>query len=115
MPPSDQAAAPEDSNPGEAAGALIFKPNMLVLKADAASSTMGWVRHDHSVITQSRYLNCLFHDTNFEGSTFIGCEFDASLVENSSLRGVELRNCDVEGLVINGIKVGDLIRQLTGA
>ncbi len=87
---------------------------MLVVHADLASSTLSRVRHDHSVITGSRYLNCAFHDTNFEGSSFVGCEFDASVIENSSLRGVELRNCDVEGLVINGIKVGDLLQQFTG-
>ncbi|WP_421736898.1 pentapeptide repeat-containing protein [Caulobacter sp.] len=91
-----------------------FQPNMLVVQADLMSSTLSRVRHDHSVIADSRYLNCAFVDTNFEGSSFAGCEFDGSVIENSSLRGVELRNCDVEGLVINGIKIGALLHQLTG-
>jgi uncharacterized protein YjbI with pentapeptide repeats len=92
----------------------LLQPNMLVMNADVASSTIARVRHDHSVISESRYLNCLFSETNFEGSSFSGCDFDGCKVENASLRGVELSNCDVEGLVINGVNVGELLRQLAG-
>jgi uncharacterized protein YjbI with pentapeptide repeats len=91
----------------------LLQPNMLVMNADVASSTISRVRHDHSVITESRYLNCLFNETNFEGSSFSGCDFDGCRVENASLRGVELSNCDVDGLVINGINISELLRQLT--
>jgi hypothetical protein len=91
-----------------------FQPNMLVMNADMASSTITRMRQDHSVISETRYLNCLFSETNFEGSSFSGCGFDACVVENTSLRGAELRNCDVEGLVINGVNVGELLRQITG-
>ncbi|MGH6882641.1 pentapeptide repeat-containing protein [Hypericibacter sp.] len=92
----------------------VIQPNMLVANADMASSTLTRVRHDHSVISETRYLNCLFSESNFEGSSFQGCGFDGCVVENASLRGVELRNCDVEGLVIDGINVGELLKQLTG-
>jgi uncharacterized protein YjbI with pentapeptide repeats len=92
----------------------LIQPNMLVANADMASSTLTRVRHDHSVISETRYLNCLFSESNFEGSSFQGCGFDGCVVENASLRGVELRNCDVEGLVIDGINVGELLKQLTG-
>ena len=92
----------------------IFQPNMLVMNADLASSTIARVRHDHSVVSESGYLNCLFNQTNFEGSSFVGCGFDGCVVENGSLRGVELRNCDIDGLVINGINVGELLSRLTG-
>jgi uncharacterized protein YjbI with pentapeptide repeats len=92
----------------------LIQPNMLVANADMASSTLTRIRHDHSVISETRYLNCLFSETNFEGSSFQGCGFDGCFVENASLRGVELRNCDVEGLVIDGINIGELLKQLTG-
>mgnify|MGYP001563766439 CR=1 FL=1 len=92
----------------------LFQPNMLVVNADVASSTISRVRHDHSVISESRYLNCLFSETNFEGSSFSGCDFDGCRVENASLRGVELSNCDVDGLIINGVNVSELLRQLAG-
>jgi uncharacterized protein YjbI with pentapeptide repeats len=104
---------PTQPSPPQAA-TLPFQPNMLVVSADLMSSTLSRVRHDHSVIAESRYLNCAFVDSNFEGSSFAGCEFDGSVIENSSLRCVELRNCDVEGLVINGIHIGALLQQLTG-
>lgn len=90
----------------------VLQPNMLVMNADVASSTLARVRHDHSVISESRYLNCLFSETNFEGSSFSGCDFDGCRVENASFRGVELFNCDVEGLVINGLNISQLLRQL---
>ena len=28
------------------------------------------------------------------------------------MRGVELRNCDIEGLIINGVRVGALLKLL---
>lgn len=99
---------------GGAMAQPLIQPNMLVANADMASSTLTRIRHDHSVISETRYLNCLFSESNFEGSTFQGCGFDGCVVENASLRGVELRNCDVEGLVIDGINVGELLKQLTG-
>ena len=98
----------------QAGSPSLFQPNMLVMNADVASSTISRVRHDHSVITESRYLNCLFSETNFEGSSFSGCDFDGCRVENASMRGVELSNCDVDGLVINGINISELLRQLAG-
>ena len=92
----------------------LIQPNMLVANADMASSTLTRIRHDHSVISETRYLNCLFSESNFEGSTFQGSGFDGCIVENASFRGVELRNCDVEGLVVDGINVGELLKQFTG-
>ncbi|MFO1080613.1 MAG: pentapeptide repeat-containing protein [Reyranellaceae bacterium] len=100
--------------PAAATATPLFQPNMLVMNADLASSTMARVRHDHSVISESRYLNCLFSETNFEGSSFSGCDFDGCRVENASLRGVQFSNCDVEGLVINGVNISELLRQLAG-
>ena len=87
---------------------------MLIMNGDVACSTMTRIRHDHSVISESRYLNCLFNENNFESSTFAGCSFDGCVVMNSSLRGVELRNCDTEGLVINGVHIGELLKQFAG-
>lgn len=106
-PPPPAAAEPS-------AGGLQLQPNMLIMNGDVASSTLTRVRHDHSVISESRYLNCLFHETNFESSTFAGCSFEACVIVNGSLRGAELRNCDTEGLVINGVNIGELLKQFTG-
>ncbi|HWA42517.1 MAG TPA: pentapeptide repeat-containing protein [Hypericibacter adhaerens] len=112
--PKRAVAKPRGAAKGGATVQPLFQPNMLVANADIASSTLTRIRHDHSVISETRYLNCLFSETNFEGSSFQGCGFDGCVVENASLRGVELRNCDVEGLVIDGINVGELLKQLTG-
>jgi uncharacterized protein YjbI with pentapeptide repeats len=100
----------EPSREPMSAGRPHLQPNILMINGNAVSSTFDKLRLDHSVLGDSRLLNCLFNRTNFEGSSFHGCDFDGSLLENCSLRGVELRDCDTEGLVINGIRVGDLFK-----
>ena len=87
-------------------------PNMISIAADATSSTFATLRAPHSVITGSNWFNSFLHNSNFECSTFHNCEIDGSLFENCSMRGVELRNCDIEGLIINGVRVGALLKLL---
>jgi uncharacterized protein YjbI with pentapeptide repeats len=87
-------------------------PNMLAVNADVTSSTFATLRAAHSVITGSNWFNSLIHNSNLESSTFESCELDGALFEGCSMRGVEFRNCDIEGLIINGIRVGSLVRLL---
>jgi uncharacterized protein YjbI with pentapeptide repeats len=105
----EEPGAPPSREPSHA-GRPPLQPNMLMLNGNAVSSTFNRLRLDHSVLGDSMFLNCLFNRSNFEGSSFFGCDFDGSLLENCSLRGVELRDCDTEGLMINGIRVGDLLK-----
>jgi uncharacterized protein YjbI with pentapeptide repeats len=97
-----------------AAEELPLRPNMLLTNARATSSTFASLGAEHCIISGSNFFNSLFHRSNLEGCSFVGCEVDGALLENCSLRGVVLRNCDVEGLVINGIHVGTLLRLLQG-
>jgi uncharacterized protein YjbI with pentapeptide repeats len=85
---------------------------MLSLNADVSSSTISSLKSEHSILQASSFFNSVFHRCNFESVGMNACEFDGAIIENSSLRGVELRNCDVEGLVIDGIKVGALLKSL---
>ncbi|MBT9317729.1 pentapeptide repeat-containing protein [Leptothoe spongobia] len=87
-----------------------LRPNMVVVKADATSSTFCKVNSSHSIIHETSYFNCRFNRANFEGSAFSGCDIDGAVYENCSLRGVEFVNCDIDGLIINGVNVGDLFK-----
>jgi uncharacterized protein YjbI with pentapeptide repeats len=87
-------------------------PNMLSVNANAISSTFATLTASHSLITGSNWFNSVFHNSNLESCTFQNCEMDGILLDSCSLRGVELRNCDIEGLVINGIRVGSLLKLL---
>jgi uncharacterized protein YjbI with pentapeptide repeats len=109
----DQPVRTEDSPSQEAAratGRFPLQPNMLCLNADVTSSTFSSLSSAHSLIAGSSYFNSVFHRSNFESAAFHACDFDGAVIENSSLRGVELRNCDVEGLIIDGIRVGILLK-----
>jgi uncharacterized protein YjbI with pentapeptide repeats len=89
----------------EAQPAQQLAPNLLSVEADMTSSTL-------MNLTAPNWFNALFHNSNLESCTFQNCELDGSLFESCSLRGVELRNCDVEGLIINGVRIGTLLRLL---
>ncbi|HEV3000640.1 MAG TPA: pentapeptide repeat-containing protein [Solirubrobacteraceae bacterium] len=93
-------------------GRPLLEPNMLVLNANATSSTFQRVNLDHCVLSEVLGFNSQFDRCSFEGSTFQGVELDGSVFENSSFRGVELRNCDTEGLIVNGVNVGALLKLL---
>ncbi len=89
-----------------------LRPNMVSVNGDATSSTFATLTAPHSIVTGSNWFNSVFHNCNFEGSTFQTCELDGSLLDGCSLRGVELRNCDVDGLIVNGVRVGALLKLL---
>ena len=89
-----------------------LQPNFLSVNADSTGSTFATLTAPHSVVTGSSWFNSIFHNSNLEGCTFEMCEMDGSLFENCSLRGVELRNCEVDGLIINGVRIGALLKFL---
>lgn len=87
-------------------------PNMLSINANATCSTFATLTAPHSLITGSNWFNSFIHHTNLDNCTFQACELDGALFDSCSLRGVELRNCDVEGLIINGVRIGALLKIL---
>jgi uncharacterized protein YjbI with pentapeptide repeats len=89
-----------------------IQPNMLSINGDGTSSTFSSLKVGHSVFAGSSFFNTIHHRSSFEGSEFSACELDGAMFENCSFKGVELRNCDVEGLVINGFRVGELLKLL---
>jgi uncharacterized protein YjbI with pentapeptide repeats len=91
-----------------------LRPNMLMLNADATSSTIARTNFSHCVVTESKMFNSRFHESNFEGTAYDGCDFDGAVFSGCSFRGVEFANCDVDHLVINGINVGNLLRVAMG-
>jgi uncharacterized protein YjbI with pentapeptide repeats len=91
-----------------------IQPNMLMLNADARSSTIAKTVFSHSVFTEIAAFNSRFHESNFEGTSFDGCDFDGAVFSGCSFRGVEFANCDVDHLIINGINIGNLLRIMMG-
>jgi uncharacterized protein YjbI with pentapeptide repeats len=93
----------------------VIRPNMLVIGQDATSSTFAGNRFDHSVLMESTFFNSRFVNGNFEGVAFDNVSFDGAIATNCSLRGVELRNCDVDSLIINGVNIGHVLKLLLGS
>jgi len=90
----------------------LLQPNMLAANLDVQSSSFARIIGSHSIHTESSYLNCLFNRTNFQGSSFFDCDLDGVVFEGSRLRAVNLINCEIDELTINGIRVGALLKQL---
>lgn len=90
------------------------RPNMIMVNADATSSTVAGTNLSHCVFTETKLFNTRFHKSNFEGTAFDACDLDGAVLSGCSLRGVELINCDVERLVINGVNVGNLLKLAMG-
>jgi uncharacterized protein YjbI with pentapeptide repeats len=97
---------------GKSDSVPILKPNMIALNADATSSTFATMKAPHSLVTGSNWFNSVIHNSNLESCSFQNSELDGSLFDSCSLRGVELRNCDIEGLIVNGVRVGSLLKLL---
>lgn len=93
---------------------LSLRPNMLLSNVKVTSSTFDRVSFDHCVINAATYGNSAFVQSTFQGAAFHYCSFEAAIIDSSNLRGVELRNCAVDGLVINGAHVGKLLRAMRG-
>lgn len=105
-----EAAAPSHEQHASRHSHNPLAANMVSIAGDATSSTFATLRAPHSVFTGANFFNSLLHNTNLECNTFHNCEMDGSLFEGCSLRGVELRDCDVEGLIINGVRIGALLK-----
>jgi uncharacterized protein YjbI with pentapeptide repeats len=87
-----------------------LQPNMFHQNVQMTSSTWDQVNFDHSIFRNSDFTNSLLMQTNLEGAALRYCRLDGAVIEACSLRAVEFVNCDVEGLVINGIHVGRLLK-----
>jgi uncharacterized protein YjbI with pentapeptide repeats len=86
-----------------------IQPNALLMNRVGTSSTLDRVSLDHSIINNSTLEDSLLREVNFSGVSAFATTLDGSVFEQCSFRGVELKNCNVEGLVINGIRVGPLL------
>lgn len=91
-----------------------LRPNMLVVNADARSSTIADVDLSHSVLSRVRLFNSRLHEINLEGAALDAADLDGAIFTGCSFRAVELVNCDVERLVINGINVGTVLGLMMG-
>jgi uncharacterized protein YjbI with pentapeptide repeats len=92
----------------------VLRPNMLLANGNATSSTLVNIDFSHSVMTRLAAFNARIHTSNFEGAAFDEGDFDGAIFTGCSMRGVELVNCDVDHLVVNGVNVGNLLRLLLG-
>lgn len=86
------------------------RPNMLLQQASATSSTLDAVDFNHCVVHNSSFANTAFIQTSLRGASLTYVALDGAVLDHCSLRGVRLSNCDVEGLVINGVRVGALLK-----
>ena len=105
---------PKDEKPEEQPGPRPIRPNMLLLNADGKSSTLARVDLSHSVLSDVKLFNSRLHQSNLEGCAFDDTDFDGSTFSGCSFRGVQLVNCDVDRLIINGVNIGNLLRLLSG-
>ncbi len=87
-----------------------LRPNMLVSGANVISSTIARTDFSHCVLSENKHFNSRFHESNLEGCAFNSCDFDATTFAGCSFRGVEMINCDVDKLIINGVNVGNLLK-----
>ena len=91
---------------------LPIQPNMMLANVSATSSTFDHVDLDHCVFNRTNCFNSLFAVNNMEGTTFNLCNLSGAVIENSSLRDVQINNCIVDGLIINGVDIGKLFSRL---
>jgi uncharacterized protein YjbI with pentapeptide repeats len=91
-----------------------IQPNMMMLNANGHSSTLARTDFSHSVMSEMRFFNTRVHQSNLEGCAFDDCDLDGSTFSGCSFRGVQLINCDVDHMTINGVNVGSLMRLLSG-
>jgi uncharacterized protein YjbI with pentapeptide repeats len=110
LTPEHESTGEKTEREGQPRTEAPLRPNMLLVQAEATSSTFSRLKLDHCVFDGCKLVNSMFHQSNFESSTFSGAELDGTLFDNCSLRGVVLRNCEVDGLVINGVEVGRLLK-----
>ena len=89
-----------------------LSPNSALVDVDATGSTFAKFQAPHSLFTSSTVFNSCVHGSNLEGCTFETCELDGSVFRGCSFKGVELQDCDIEGLIVNGIRVGALLKLL---
>jgi uncharacterized protein YjbI with pentapeptide repeats len=93
----------------QAVDSATLAPNMYVTNADVRQST--W--HE-SAFLGSLFAESVLDDSQFlygkaQRTTFAGTVLDGSRLVGCSLRDVVIENCDLRGLIIDGVRIGDLI------
>ncbi|MFJ6867528.1 pentapeptide repeat-containing protein [Streptomyces termitum] len=101
--------------PDQVVDGARLTPNMYVTNADVRQST--WY--------QSAFLGSLFAESVLDDSqflygkarraTFAGTVLDGTRLVGCSLRDVVIENCDLKGLIIDGVRIGDLLAPREGA
>ena len=67
------------------------------------------VNLEGSHFSDVRLAESTFESATLEASKFTDVVFDTSVIEHSSLVGVSIKNCDYEGMRIDGVAVKDLL------
>ncbi|MFD7276007.1 hypothetical protein ACFV80_02930 [Streptomyces sp. NPDC059862] len=90
-------------------------PNMCVANADVRQSTWYKSAFRGSLFAESLMDDSQFLWVNARRSTFAGLAMDGSRMVGCSMRDVVIEDCDLRGLIINGVKVEDVIASKQGA
>ena len=85
-----------------------FSPNMSIDNADMRQSTLHRIALDGSIVANSSFRYSEILNVNMQDSAFARVTLDNAMITHCSLKNVTIAACDVEGLVINGVKIGDL-------
>jgi uncharacterized protein YjbI with pentapeptide repeats len=101
--PSDPPATVKD-----ASNTNVLAPNMFLENFDVRQSTWHYTAFQGSVIAESNLDYSQLLQVNMRQTTFARVTLDHSRLIGCSLRDVVLEACDVSGLVINGVRIGDL-------
>ncbi|MFD7031345.1 pentapeptide repeat-containing protein [Streptomyces sp. NPDC059917] len=96
-------------------GAPRLTPNMYVSNADVRQSTWHESAFLGSLFTQSIMDDSQFLYGRAQRATFAGIVMDGSRLVGCSMRDVVIENCDLRGLIIDGVRIGDLIASEKGA
>ncbi|MCX5382724.1 hypothetical protein [Streptomyces sp. NBC_00083] len=100
--------------PAKAVDDTGLTPNMYVANADVRQCTWYKTAFLGSVFAESLMDDSQFLWVDARRSTFAGLVMDGSRLVGCSMRDVVIEDCDLRGLIINGVKVGDLIAPSEG-
>jgi hypothetical protein len=88
----------------------VLAPNMFVENADVRQTTWHRTVFNGSVVADSSIGSCQLLDVNMRDNTFARVSLDNSYLTHCSMRNVVIEATDVTGLVINGVRIGDLFQ-----
>jgi uncharacterized protein YjbI with pentapeptide repeats len=86
----------------------VVAPNMFLENIDVRQSTWHRAAFLGSVISESSLDDSQLLKVDMRRMTFARAKLDSSRFIGCSLRNVILEGCDVSGLIVNGVRIGDL-------